>query len=76
MAKKFFTKTPDWIIGLIFVIGSMLDGIAAYQILDKSPYWAIAIIALRAGINRVEILYTVGLTNMPPDSKNESLTRN
>lgn len=67
MAKKFFTRTPDWCMGLIFVLGSMLDGIAVVQIIDKNPYVAIAIIALRAGINKVENLYTVGLTNVNPE---------
>ncbi|PWK27166.1 hypothetical protein LV89_01981 [Arcicella aurantiaca] len=47
--------------GWIFVLGSMLDVLATVQIMDHSPYLAIFIMSLRAGIAKLEVMYTTGL---------------
>lgn len=56
--------------GLIFVIGSMLDVLATVQIMDKSPYIAIGIMSLRAGIARLEVLYKTGINTQNPLKEN------
>jgi hypothetical protein len=63
---KFFSKTPKSIMGWIFVLGSMLDVLATVQIMDHSPYVAIFIMSLRAGIDKLEIMYTTGINTQNP----------
>lgn len=66
---KFFSKVPKDIMGVIFAIGAMLDVLATVQIMDRSPYLAIGIMSLRAGIARLEVLYTIGLNTQKPTLK-------
>lgn len=70
MAKKFFQRMPSNLAGMIFVFGSMLDGIAISQIIEANKYIAILLIALRAGVAKFETMYLAGLT-INSNAKNE-----
>jgi hypothetical protein len=62
MAKKFFQRMPSNLAGMIFVLGSMLDGITISQIIDSNGKLAVVLIALRAGISEFKTMYLAGLS--------------
>lgn len=61
MTYKFFQRIPKSWIGILLIIGSMLDAIAVYQFTENATAVGVSILMLRAGINKLEQLYTKGI---------------
>ena len=60
MSIKYFQALPRWIVGLILIIASMIDGISITAVIENHQTLAVLLIAVRAGFRKFDELYNQG----------------